>query len=78
MSDSSQLPEPAGRAAEIGPANPPKSPSSRNTPPLQEQEGEDAPSDGPNLFIAYGLIAFALLAAMALAALIVWPYYKAR
>jgi hypothetical protein len=45
--------------------------------PGQDDE-EDAPSRGPNLVVAYSLIALALLAAMAFAALIVWPFYKAR
>jgi len=39
---------------------------------------EDQASRGPNLVLTYSLIAVALLIAFALAALIVWPFYKAR
>jgi hypothetical protein len=42
------------------------------------QHDEDRSGQGPNLFVAYGLMALALLVAIALAALIVWPFYKAR
>jgi len=44
-----------------------------------ESRDEERPhSPGPNLVLAYSLIAIALLVAIAMAALIVWPYYKAR
>ena len=44
-----------------------------------EKDGEiEEPSPGPNLKLLYGLIAFALLAAMGLAALIVLPFYRRR
>jgi len=33
---------------------------------------------GPNLVLAYGLVALGLLIAIAFAAFIVWPFYKAR
>lgn len=33
---------------------------------------------GPNLLVAYGLMVLALLIAFAIAAFIVWPFYKAR
>ncbi len=39
---------------------------------------EENPSPGPNLVLAYSLIALALLVAMAAAAFIVWPFFKAR
>ena len=35
-------------------------------------------SKGPNLVLLYCLLALALLAAMGFAAMIVWPFYKAR
>jgi len=39
----------------------------------------EAPSrPGPNLFLIYGLIALAMLAAIAVAALIVLPFYNHR
>ncbi len=43
-----------------------------------ESPDKVSPSSGPNLVLAYSLIAIALLVAIAVAALIVWPYYKAR
>jgi hypothetical protein len=40
---------------------------------------EDLPEPkGPNLFLLYGLLALALIGAMACAAAIVWPFYKHR
>ena len=33
---------------------------------------------GPNLVVAYGLMVLALLIAIAIAAYIVWPFYKGR
>jgi len=33
---------------------------------------------GPNLFVLYALLALALLGAMAVAAMIVWPFYMRR
>jgi hypothetical protein len=53
--------------------NDPQRPSPADTKPE-----EDPPSGGPNLWVAYTLIALGLLTAFALAALIVWPFYKAR
>jgi hypothetical protein len=43
-------------------------------------EKDDGPekNSGPNLVLLYSLLAFALLAAMGVAAMIVWPFYKAR
>jgi hypothetical protein len=39
---------------------------------------EVAPSKGPNLVVLYSLIAFALIAAIGFAALIVLPFYHRR
>jgi hypothetical protein len=39
---------------------------------------EPKTSKGPNLFILYALLALALLGAMAVAAMIVWPFYVRR
>ena len=44
----------------------------------EAQREEDGVPRGPNLVIAYGWIALALLIAIVCAALIVWPFYKAR
>jgi hypothetical protein len=35
-------------------------------------------SQGPSLTLLYSLIALALAAAIAIAAMIVWPFYKSR
>jgi hypothetical protein len=40
--------------------------------------GPDDPSRGPNLTLLYGLIALALAAAIAIATLIVLPFYRRR
>ena len=51
----------------------------RESKPLAEpQDPEDGPSPGPNLVLIYTLMALAFLAAMAIAALIVLPYYRSR
>jgi len=39
--------------------------------------GKEEPK-GPNLVVAYGLMVLALLIAFAIAAFIVWPFYKAH
>jgi hypothetical protein len=39
----------------------------------EEEEGK-----GPNLILLYALLVLALLAAMAFAAMIVWPFYLRR
>jgi len=50
----------------------------------QKSPGEDAGApdgegpQGPNLTLLYGLIALALAAALAIAALIVLPFYRRR
>ena len=47
--------------------------------PELEPDGEDGiENKGPNLILLYCLLALALLAAMAFAAMIVWPFYKSR
>ncbi len=56
--------------------DPDRKPAPNRLPKVNSED--DAPSQGPNLILAYSLIAFALLVAIAMAALIVWPYYKAR
>jgi hypothetical protein len=44
-----------------------------------EETGErDDRGGGPNLFLIYGLIALAMLAAIAVAALVVLPFYHRR
>ena len=45
--------------------------------PSQEIAPEKEPK-GPNLVLLYTLLALGLLAAMAFAALVVWPFYKRR
>jgi hypothetical protein len=48
-------------------------------PPETETEPEGGTADkGTNLVLLYCLLALALLAAMGFAAMIVWPFYKAR
>lgn len=42
------------------------------------QEENQPEAKGPNLILLYALLAFAILAAMAIAAMIVWPFYKLR
>jgi hypothetical protein len=44
----------------------------------QEENGPDDPPHGFNLWIAYGLMLLALLAAIGLATLIVLPFYHRR
>jgi hypothetical protein len=41
-------------------------------------DGAQPTSRGPNLVVIYGILAFALIAAMAIAALIVLPFYRHR
>jgi hypothetical protein len=42
------------------------------------ESDEDSQSKGPNLVLLYSLIAFALVAAICLAGLIVLPFYRRR
>jgi hypothetical protein len=39
-------------------------------------DGEEEPARGPNLVLLYSLIALALVTAIGLAAMIVWPFYR--
>jgi hypothetical protein len=41
-------------------------------------ESDEAPNRGPNLILIYSLIALAMLAAIAIAAFIVLPFYNHR
>jgi hypothetical protein len=45
-------------------------------PTEHDQESEDRSSKGPNLILIYSLVAFALVAAIGLAILIVLPFYR--
>jgi hypothetical protein len=45
--------------------------------PDVESDSEKEKS-GPNLILIYALLAFGILAAMAFAAMIVWPFYQRR
>jgi hypothetical protein len=47
-------------------------------PESSQEPDEDSPSQGPNLVLIYSLIAFALIAAIFLAGLIVLPFYRRR
>jgi hypothetical protein len=47
-------------------------------PESNQEPEEDFPSQGPNLVLIYSLIAFALIAAIFLAGLIVLPFYHRR
>jgi hypothetical protein len=51
--------------------------SERDRSPRASKSDEEGPQ-GPNLVLVYSLIALGLLIAFAFAALIVWPFYKAR
>ena len=50
------------------------------TDPVQPQspDQDEAPSTGPNLVLIYSLIALALVAAIAVALMIVFPFYLRR
>lgn len=54
--------------------------SPQDQPPILQNrdDNEPAPSSGPNLVVLYSLIAFALVAAIAIAVLIVLPFYQRR
>lgn len=45
---------------------------------LHSDSGLESEDKGPNLILLYSLLALGLLAAMAFAALIVWPFYARR
>ncbi|WP_263356006.1 hypothetical protein [Acidicapsa ligni] len=54
-------------------------PNKRELNDLESQAKIDSEEDsGPNLIILYSLLALALLAAIAFAAMIVWPFYVRR
>ena len=78
MSDPRESPDPPTRAAQIAPVDSPKIDDFRNLPHLRKRDEEDAKPQGPNLVIVFSIMALALLAAIAAAALIVWPFYKSR
>jgi hypothetical protein len=40
------------------------------------QEEDEPEAKGPNLILLYALLALCILGAMAIAAMIVWPFYK--
>jgi hypothetical protein len=46
--------------------------------PSPEPESDDEPSTGPNLTLIYSLIALALVAAIGLAMMIVYPFHHRR
>jgi len=45
---------------------------------LPSDDREDPPQRGPNLTLIYGLIILAMIAALAIAAMIVLPFYTRR
>jgi hypothetical protein len=47
----------------------------QRTPPQTELDPEEMPSRGPSLTLFYSLIVLAMLAAIAIAAFIVLPFY---
>jgi len=49
-----------------------------NKPEPNPLDTEEAPSKGPNLVVLFSLIAFALIAAIGFALLIVLPFYHRR
>ena len=49
-----------------------------SAPGLNAPEENDEPSSGPNLFVIYGLIALAIVAAIGFACMIVFPFYIRR
>jgi hypothetical protein len=49
----------------------------RRPEPAQELEPEEQ-RKGPNLILLYALLALGLLAAMAFAVMVIWPFYLRR
>jgi hypothetical protein len=47
-------------------------------PEILPPEDQDKPSKGPSLFLLYAILAFIMLLAMGVAALIVLPFYRRR
>ena len=78
MNDPGKSPDRATRGEQIGPVDSPEFVHSRNLPHLREGGEDDGHPQGPNLVIVFSIMALALLAAIALAALIIWPFYKTR
>jgi hypothetical protein len=56
----------------------PQDPKDPQPIPNDADENDRNPSSGPNLVVLYSLIAFALVAAIAIAMLIVFPFYVRR
>ena len=52
--------------------------SKTNGAALPPDDRQDTPQGGPNLTLIYGLIALAMIAALAIAAMIVLPFYNHR
>ena len=46
--------------------------------PRDPSDSKPAVSKGPNLVLIYSLLALGLLAAMAFAAMVIWPFYLRR
>ena len=53
-------------------------PSQRSGPEDQRLHPEDNPQQGPNLILIYAMLALGLLLAIAVAAMIVGPFYLRR
>ena len=49
-----------------------------NTPHQEQDDGQNAPNRGPNLTLIYTLIVLAMIAAVAVAAMVVLPFYHRR
>jgi hypothetical protein len=52
--------------------------SKRDGSALPPDDREDTPHGGPNLTLIYSLIALAMIAALAIAAMVVLPFYSHR
>lgn len=51
---------------------------SKQKPETDQQPADDPIQRGPNLLLVYGLMLAALLIAIGLATLVVWPFYQHR
>lgn len=78
MSDPREAPDRPARPGQIEPADSLEIEDSSKLPPLRVEDEDDGRPQGPNLVIVFSIMALAFLAAIAAAALIVWPFYKAR
>ena len=56
----------------------PSSPSNMNNPVQTTHEDDPPEPKSPNLILLYTLLALGFLGAMAVAAMIVWPFYQHR